>query len=474
MQASNMVPSQATCRLMCSGLGITRNRAMVLPLLLFASVCSPQTALQTDAGQPYTGPIMLESFRYIPPARAAEPAQTQRKPDEQRIVDLHAAGEYGQAGTEGLALLQREKPDEALQLIMANSLAWTGRTKDATAIYQGITEPEFVDDANVGIANILRWQGREHLAAPIFREILGRRPDHADAQTGLRLAERELVPRTSISFGGLRDSGDFARNAAIVNHRWRGDGGYTITEVELGAVRDTLPNVETRQRDVTLRYQDLAMELKPALELSLPQGDGSDKSRLYGNLKLMFDQEQIRVTMGRVNWGRMVNNANALRQGIAATQLGANVRRELNVGELQGRLDYYNVSDGNSVWTGDLRLNGNMRPLGSKIRPYVGIEGRKARFNTPNYWSPVDGHGTAYVGLNGDWGADDWTLFATGQIGAPIYGEAGKSWSVAAGAKRWITDDLALSFNLWSMASVRAGTAYRAQSANMQLEKLWR
>jgi hypothetical protein len=111
--------------------------------------------------------------------------------------------------------------------------------------------------------------------------------------------------------------------------------------------------------------------------------------------------------------------------------------------------------------------------MGSHVKPFVGAETRTATFNTGNYWSPSNGSGTLYGGLLGEWGVADWSLYATGQLGMPFYGDAGTGWTVAAGGKRWLTSDIALSANLWAMSSWRDSATYRSQSANVTLEKLW-
>ncbi|MBC7502553.1 MAG: hypothetical protein H7315_18970, partial [Herminiimonas sp.] len=57
---------------------------------------------------------------------ADDTVQAKRSPAAQRIAQFNAKENYQSTGTEGLALLASEKPDEELQLIIANSLAWTG------------------------------------------------------------------------------------------------------------------------------------------------------------------------------------------------------------------------------------------------------------------------------------------------------------------------------------------------------------
>ncbi|MGQ0709780.1 MAG: hypothetical protein ACT4NV_08530 [Rhodoferax sp.] len=422
------------------------------------------------------GALILPPFKYIPnPSEkdAASGGGPKRPPAQQRIVDLNTQGRYAEAGREGLALLSQEGADDGLKLIIANSLAWSGRLRDATQTYQGITAPEQVNDANVGIANILRWRGRDEQAAPIYREVLEQQPDHADSRSGLDLAEREMAPRTTIMVGASNDSAEALRQASTVNHRWRDGSGFHAFEVEAGYAKDSqLPSsTEEVLRDVTVRYQALGLELKPALELSTPT---TGTRAVYGHLRLFLLDDMLQLTVGQVNWGKMANNPNVLNAGLSATQVGFSGRGETALGELSGRFDYYNVSDSNTVVSTDVRLTSNLRPLGDHFKPFIGVESRKASFRTANYWSPDQGSGAVYGGLQGEWSAENWNIFGAAQLGLGLYGEAGTSWSLSGGAKRWITSDVALSLSLWGMSSWRSGSEYRAQAANVLLEKIWR
>ena len=421
---------------------------------------------------PYGGPI-LAPFKYIPPIGPVkiEEDSPKRNPDQQRIVDLNAAGNYQAVGTEGMALLAKEKPDEALQLIIANSLAWTGRLKEAAPAYQSLTTGKYANDANVGLANVLRWRGRDDQALPLYRKVLDIDPGNEVAQEGAALSSRELSPRTLVSFGGSNDSSEMQRRSATLNHRWRDSTGARIMEVETSAVNDRLPSNEATQQDVTLRYEDLGLSLKPSIELSMPTR--TDRT-LYGSARVKLGpDDQVALTVGRVNWGRMASNPNALAAGLAASHIGIAVTETFSFGILQGRLNYYDISDNNTLLTTNLNLSSSWRPIGNNFKPFVGIETRGTKFNTPNYWSPADGSGTLYAGLLGEWGSADWNFYASGQTGTRLYGDAGASWSFSAGGKRWLSKDVALSMNLWSMASTRDNATYRAQSANVNLEKLW-
>ncbi len=448
---------------------------MGLPLLALADtkgVLSNPALDPQSTTLPYGGPI-LAPFKYIPPIGPVkiEEDSPKRNPDQQRIVDLNAAGNYQAVGTAGMALLAKEKPDEALQLIIANSLAWTGRLKEAVPAYQSLTTGKYANDATVGLANVQRWRGRDDEAMPLYRKVLASDPSNEVALEGVALSSRELSPRTLVSFGGSSDSSDMQRRSAILNHRWRDSTGSRIMEVETAGVNDRLPNSEATQQDVTVRYEDLNMSLKPSIELSMPTR--TDRT-LYGSARIKFGSgEQVSLTAGRVNWGRMASNPNALAAGLVASHIGMTVTEVFSFGTVQGRLNYYDISDNNELFTTSLNLSSTWRPIGKNFKPFIGIETRGTKFNTPNYWSPAEGSGTLYAGLMGEWGGADWNFYASGQSGARLYGDAGASWSFSAGGKRWLSKDVALSMSLWSMASTRDNATYRAQSANVNLEKLW-
>lgn len=458
----------------------------------------PSTMVSVSVGAPlaqyqYVPPAVPDLFgkspkrEVTPPAKSALPLSSTTTPlrtrvpeaavpqpgtpAQQRILDLSAAGDYQSAGTEGLALLAKERTDDSLQLIVANSLAWTGRLEDATATYQGLTQGKYANDAAVGMANIERWRGRDDRAYPIYQGVLASDPTNSGALEGIELATRELVPRTIVSFGGSLDSSEMERQSATVQHRWRDNSGRRITEIAISEVHDALPTSLADQKEVAVRYQALDLVLKPTLELSMPT-EGS--SPVYGKIHLSLEEYKTNVDLGRVNWGKIATNPTALAAQLSATHVGADATKSLFLGDLTGRIDWFDISDGNRIVTGSLRLASTWRPLGSRIKPFIGMEAREAAFNTPNYWSPKQGFGSAYAGLMAEWGQADWNLFVSGQVGSPLYGDAGNSWSLSGGGKHWLGNNLAVSLNLWAMESVRDNAQYSAKAVTLQLEQLWR
>ena len=367
--------------------------------------------------------------------------------------------------------MSKEKLDDELQLIVANSLAWTGRVKEAIPTYQGLARGKYANEANVGLANVFRWNGRDDQAAPLYRAVLAADPENKDAIEGLELASRELRPRTTVSFGGSSDSSDIQRRVATVNHRWRDSTGSNIMEIETSAVRDTLPTFQAKQQDLTFRYQALNLALKPSLEISSAT---KTSGAVYGSGRINLFDDQLSLQAGRLNWGRIATNPNGLAANLSAWNAGLVWNQSLSFGRLLARANYYDISDGNRIVTSSVNLTSSWRPLGSHFKPFVGVETRDAKFNSSNYWSPAQGYGTAYAGVLAEWDGPSWNFYTSAQAGAPLYGDAGNSWNVLVGGKRWVTSDIAVGFSAGMLSSKRDNAEYRAKSATVSVEKLWK
>ena len=454
----------------------------VLPAISAAdtTILSPGTAIGRQNVPPGAGePSLLGPFKYIPPASAStadssaqgEAERPKRSPKLQRIIDLNAAGDYRALSTEGTALLANEKQDDELQLIVANSLAWTGRLKEAVPAYSGLLTGKFANEASIGLASVYRWTGRDDRAVPLYRSVLAADPSNEGALEGLNLAMRETSPRTLMSFGRGNDSSEEQRQSATLNHRWRDKSGIHQFEVETSLVQDALPGIEAQQQDVSFRYQNLSLALKPSIELSIPT---TNDHTLYGTARVKLFSDQVTLSGSRVNWSRMANNPNALTRELSAMHIGIGFVRDFSFGNLSARANFYDVSDSNLVVATGVHLASAWRPLGRGFKPFIGVETRGAKFSATNYWAPDQGSGTLYAGLLTDWSSTDWSLFGSAQLGTSLFGDAGTSWSLSAGGKLWVTNDIALSASVWSMSSLRNNAPYRAQSATLNLEKLWR
>ena len=396
-----------------------------------------------------------------------------RKPAaQQKIDDLAAKGDYEAVAKQGLLLLAQDKNNHDLRLLVANSLAWTGFLDPAIVQYQQLLNTPLATDASIGLANVYRWKGQDTDALPLYQAVLARTPDNANALEGLRLAQRELRPRTTITLGADQDSSDAHRRAVVIDQSWRDQSGKHWFEVEAAGANDRILNTRENERDVVFRYQALGWPLQPKIEIGM-QGD--PQREVFGNLRLHFGSAQNFVDLGRVNWGKLASNAKALQAGLTADHLGLAYSGRSRWGELGARLDYYSISDENEIISSGLRFVPAWRPLGSHIKFFAGAETRDAKRGAVNgsYWAPVDGFGTGYAGLQGDWGGSDWNLYSSAQVGGRLYGEAANNWAFSAGGKRWLGPDWALGLNFFKLSSTRDNASYRAKSLNMSLEKLW-
>ena len=450
-----------------------------LPMLSWAQtgelLLNPSLDRKSGSASAQNNLIPLDPFKYIPPTGSSKNQQAsdniKRSPDQQRIIDFNTAGNYQAVATEGLLLMSKEKLDDDLQLMIANSLAWTGRMTEAIPTYQGLANGQFANEANVGLANVFRWNGRDNQAAPLYRAVLASDPENKDAIEGLELANRELRPRTTVSVGGSNDSADIQRRAVTLNHRWRDSTGSKVMEIETSVVRDRLPTVQANQADLTFRYQALNLTLKPSFEISTAT---KTSGNIYANGGIKLFDDQLSLQAGRMNWGRIATNPNGLAANLSAWNAGLIWNQNLSFGRILARANYYDISDGNRVVTSSVNFASSWRPLGSHFKPFVGIETRDAKFNTLNYWSPAQGYGTAFAGVMAEWEGPDWNYYTSAQAGTPLYGEAGNSWNLLVGGKRWVSPDVAIGFSAGVLSSRRDSAEYRAKSANVSVEKLWK
>ncbi|MFZ6747123.1 tetratricopeptide repeat protein [Undibacterium sp. JH2W] len=414
--------------------------------------------------------LAVAVLAHSPVSMAADAPVTPLSQAQQQILNLNAAQDYQAVGSKGLEVLDKEKTEPGLRLIIANSLAWSGRMRKAELQYKILSNGPLRKDARTGLANVYRWKGRDDQALPLYQSVLAEDPQHAGANEGLLYAMRELNPRTLISAGAAQDSGDARRRELSISHRWRDDSGSHIFEVSSSGTRDQLPLTTTQQREVGFAYQNLKLPLEPRLELD---AQVKPKADLFGNLRLKIDEGRFLVEVGRTNWGKAAFNANALADDLNAAHVGVDANLNFDAGQFTEHVDVFRVSDSNVILTSRSNFIPNWRPFGHRIKPFVGVETRDVRFYSNKYWSPVDGFGTAYVGLQGELANENWSLYGSGQTGTRLYGEAGSNWSLGMGGKLWLDKNLAIGVNLWSMASRRDNARYRAKSFSLNLEKLW-
>ncbi len=442
-----------------------------LPLILASAVALPAHA-QTTGGR-----LSFSTGDRLPLAASKSLNLSADQQDMlarfAEVEQLYADVKHEAAGTLGLALInQGGKPNDDLRLKIANSLAWTGRLNEAYGQYELLLNGRFDAEARLALANAVRWRGRADLAKPMYSQVLALDPSNTGAREGLESGERDLRPSTTLSVGRSKDSGDMERRYLTVAHRWRDETGTKIYEVETRVMQDRLDPVSLKvpEADVTLRFQPLDVPYQPKVYVDL---QGKPRAGAFGGIRLKLGDGPTNLYLDRLNWGVTAVSARALDAGLSAYHAGIESSHSFSAGELYGRASVYRVSDSNTVLTTSLKFTPSWRPLGPGLKAYVATDTRDVRFNSINYWSPVIGSGTASVGLLAEWSQKDWFFYTAGQVGRPIYGEAGTNWSASAAAKRWLGRDYAVGVNLWGMSSWRDGANYRARSLSLNLEKLW-
>lgn len=479
----------------------TQPRRLGSPATATASTANAQprrlgapASLAAPAGRPATRP------------QAAAPATP-----TQRIDALYAKGEYAEAGAEGLALLEKAPIDAELHLKVANSLAWSGKLQAGQAQYRALFDSKVDRDARLGLANTQRWNGRFDLAMAGYQAVLDRHPDDSDALEGMRQSRLGLAPRTTFGVEYTTDINPVERRGAMLGHRWHNASGDTRYEVKLAryddsieweipplSIRDPFPiprRAETSRQSLSASIEMLGHPLQPQLTLSLQQQAAHppqpplpprlavleagllqerEDDSIFGSARIKLHEWPVWFRVGRLDWSHEALAPRAALRGLVARHSGLETMGEFDWGQLYGQVDYYGITDGNSISAAQLRWTPSWRPLGTRWRPLLGVEFRQAMRPAAEYWSPSLGHGSAYAGFSGDWSLGRWSLYGSAQYGTPLLEESGTSWSLSLGGRYQFAEDLAFSFGFWRMSSFRDNAAYGARSANLQVEKVWR
>jgi tetratricopeptide (TPR) repeat protein len=400
-----------------------------------------------------------------------DPEEIERDSTAQNIFDLFIKEDYAAVIKEGLPLLSVYPKDTQLRLIVANSMSWTTTNySQAIELYKSLLNGPYARDANLGLANTYRWSGRDDLALPLYKSLISEDPDSTDIKDGLVLAERSMRPRTLLSIGRAGDTNDTRRNEAVVAHRWRSDGGNSIYEVELGGTNDSSPDLGVNQRNVTLRYQNLDLPFKPTFEFT---GQTTPQKTAFGGVNLELT-DSTKLTLNRVNWGLLSFTTRAEEANLSANHVALASNQTGELGSLRGRVDYFGVSDGNTVVMSNVQFTPAWRPLGKNFKPFVGVQTRNQSDYSPLYWSPMNGgYGVYFVGLQAEWSNETTDLYALAQAGNRLYGEGTRNWGLAAGGRTMLTPDFALGVKLNYYAGGQYGPTFSYASALVTIEKFW-
>jgi tetratricopeptide (TPR) repeat protein len=382
----------------------------------------------------------------------------------------YEAGAYGRSAKLGAAALAQQPGNHDLRLIVANSLAWSGRLDAAVLQYEKLLGTPLENSGKVGIANIMRWRGRANEAEPIYDAILVRDPANKDALDGKRMTDRELRPQVNKSVHWLGQTGGFARfESATMYSRYTDDravkwgAGYALGKDRNAPQADKYASIQGY-------VQALNWPLTPRLDLSV--ADGFNKTRLYGLVSIDLMPNTFGFRVGLVNWGHLATNAQAQANGLFARRAGAYWNVGGDWGDLKTKLDAYRVSDGNFVWDAQALYTPSWQPVAQLFTWYTGVYAKAADKTVPNYWSPSSTYGLALLGLKKAWYYDRGDLSVGVQAGFKLTDEARNNLSLSANGKYWFTESTALGFELYANSSPRPNE-YKQRTLNINLLRLW-
>jgi tetratricopeptide (TPR) repeat protein len=444
--------------------------------LLGLLICTEAVLLSAARGQAIAPNVLDPNFKpksstpatpVLNPALPAEAGASNISPAIQAAFD---SGAYSQVAKLGAALLVQQPTNTALRLMVANSLAWSGRTDAAFDQYEKLLTSPLAAAAQVGQANLLRWRGQPEQAEVLYDKVLKQDPANVDAKEGKRLGDRQLRGQWLKTYGFGKDSSNFRRLEGAATYKsvtqdraLRWNLGYVLGR-DIGAPE---PN---KYAEINGSAKWLNLPLAPKIDLSV--ADGFNKTRLYGLVTVEPFDGALSLRAGYINWGRRAFNTAAQAAHLAAKQIGSSAQWQSGFGELRLRGDYYLVADNNRVWDAEAVLTPAWQPLPADFRWYTGLYNKKAKRADSRYWTPVGAYTLGLLGIKKAWYFEQGDLSVGLQGGFKLSDEAKNNIGLSASGKYWVNDGTALGFELWSSNSPRQ-TDYKQHFFNFNLQRLW-
>ena len=436
-----------------------------------ACACAAQAAAQPPAlDRPAIPPGVLDPQLRPQPLESAVRELAQQR-EAGPTLERYTAGDYAGAARLGEELLQRAPDLHAVRAAVADSLAWTGRYDAALGHYRALLDTPYDARGRLGIANVLRWRGQPELAEPHYLAVLARDPASEDARNGLALTGRELRPALTLRFVPTADNQDMRREElAAAYRRWSADRAWRIEAGVLGE-RNRGPTRDWSASALSASVHALRLPFAPKLDLNLYDSE-LHGAQYFASLQVEPVRDRLRLRIARVNWGRLAFTEAAAVDGLTARAAGAYAEAQLPNGSLRGRLDAYDISDGNRVADGELQITPAWQPLPSRLVWFGGMYARYAEREDPRYWSPRPIYGLAFLGLQRNWSLDKTDITASARRGFPFTDSARNSWNAGINARHWIRGDVALGLDAWVAESPRPAD-YRVHQVAAYVQHLW-
>jgi tetratricopeptide (TPR) repeat protein len=182
------------------------------------------------------------------------------------------------------------------QLTLAQVVLWSGAYDEARALFARLVELNASDpEALLGRAQAAYWSGDYRQALRDFEAILRRRPDHAEAQRGVREIRSAARPGYTLATGGISDDQPYRSAAGAITAYVFSD---PLTKWELGVAGTSL-----RAGGVSRDERDFS----GALETALPRAG----IRVRAGLRWMQFPDGREMLLPSISAGRRIGRTQA-------------------------------------------------------------------------------------------------------------------------------------------------------------------
>jgi len=278
-------------------------------------------------------------------------------------------------------------------------------------------------------------------------------PGNNEAADGLRLTGRDLRPAVTFRAGRTDDPALQRDELSATYRRWSDDRSWRL-EAGVLTGRESFDSGRRSPRGLFGSLWNTRLPLSPLVEAAYYDSD-VDGARLFGAVQLSPVPERLKLRVAHLDWGRTVFSPQATRDRLTADSAGVSGESGLAFGTVRGRLDLYDISDGNRIIDGEAQVTPSWQPLPWRLTWFGGVYGRRAEREDPRYWSPRPAYSIAFVGLQRHWALERADFSASLRRGISLSDTAGDSWSAGASGRIWLRQDLAVGLEGWLVDAPR-------------------
>lgn len=420
-----------------------------------------------------TGPVVVGPVQVGPTGHATESPPVYESTESAQ--DLNSTLDWQAAPLEVIRQVSKSLAQDPSQiekrLTLAHALAKISRKDAAITQYQKLYGTRLEVAARIGVGNLLRAQGLPEAAEEAFKAALAKDPASLEALAGQQKTTRELRPRIDSQLQLVSQQDRLSRKVSYSTYstytddrayRWGLGYGYG-QDHELGFVQE-------RALQLQGFFQWLNQPSRPKLELTV--SNYTKKTRLFGLVSFEIPETGIHLRAGLIDWGRLALTGTARVDGLFARWINFSLGARLASTTIQGRLDFYSISDSNRLWDVGLNVVPDWQPLPDGMSWYAGLSAKRAERSDPRYWSPVSTQTLGLLGLKRDWFFERGNLSVGVEAAGRLTEETKNSLSLSATGKYWFTDSTAIAFDLYGTSPGR-NTELRSRTLNLFLQRIW-